>query len=67
MWGLFNYSWQNAAQASVGMQQCALGKPVNCGLQESKGDTESGTGEMADGRRGLSRERCEEGHRKEGT
>lgn len=25
MWGLFNYLWQNAVQASVGMQQCALG------------------------------------------
>lgn len=29
------------------------GKPVNCGLQESKGDTVGGKGEIEDGRRGL--------------
>ncbi len=33
------------------------GKPVNCGLQESMGDTEGGKGEMADERRGLIGER----------
>lgn len=41
------------------------GKPVNCGLQESKGDTEGGKGEMSDGRRELVVERCEEGQTRE--
>lgn len=45
MWGLFNYLWQNAVQASVGMQQCALG---NLWTAESKGCTEVRKGEMAE-------------------
>lgn len=40
------------------------GKPVNCRLQDSKGDTVGGKGEMAEEKRGLVGERFEVGQRK---
>lgn len=59
MWGLFNYLWENAVQASVGMQQCALGNLWTADCWRAGETLHLEGGEMADGKREPAGERYE--------